>query len=149
MRDLSRLPTFAHDDVFHVVVESPRGSAVKLQYQPALGAMSISRPLSLGLSYPYDWGFVPTWDATGQAYVLENGSRVFIFGVKAQDQLARYSKIRGLTLAGIYNDQTEELQQTRDNATPQHVERARIANKSGDVDQQVVGESGNVTRVLL
>ena len=54
-------------------------------------------------------GIVPTWDATGQAYVLENGSRVFIFGVKAQDQLARYSKIRGLTLAGIYNDQTEEL----------------------------------------
>src|SRR5438105_4155101 len=54
-------------------------------------------------------GIVPKWDATGQAYVLDNGSRVFIFGVKAQDQLARYSKIRGLTLAGIYNDQTEEL----------------------------------------
>jgi inorganic pyrophosphatase len=58
--DLNRLPTFAHDDVFHVVVESPRGSAVKLKYEPALGAMSISRPLSLGLSYPYDWGFVPS-----------------------------------------------------------------------------------------
>src|SRR6476660_5140864 len=54
-------------------------------------------------------GIVPRWDATGQAYVLEDGSKVYIFGVKAQDQLARYSKIRGLTLAGIYNDQTEEL----------------------------------------
>jgi hypothetical protein len=54
-------------------------------------------------------GIVPEWDATGQAYVLDNGSRVFVFGVKAQDQLARYSKIRGLTLAGIYNDQSEEL----------------------------------------
>lgn len=60
VHDLSRLPTFAHDDVFHVVVESPRGSVVKLKYEPALGAMSISRPLSLGLSYPYDWGFVPS-----------------------------------------------------------------------------------------
>ena len=28
MRDLIHLPTFAHDDVFHVVVESPRGAAV-------------------------------------------------------------------------------------------------------------------------
>src|SRR5262249_50972822 len=54
-------------------------------------------------------GIVPRWDATSQAYVLENGSTVYIFGVKAQDQLARYSKIRGLTLAGIYNDQSEEL----------------------------------------
>jgi inorganic pyrophosphatase len=60
MRDLIHLPTFADADVFHVVVESPRGAAVKLKYNPSLGAMSISRPLSLGLSYPYDWGFVPS-----------------------------------------------------------------------------------------
>jgi inorganic pyrophosphatase len=60
MPDLSRLPTFAHDEVLHVVVESPRGSAVKLKYEPVLRVMSISRPLSLGLSYPYDWGFVPS-----------------------------------------------------------------------------------------
>jgi hypothetical protein len=44
MRDLIHLPTFADADVFHVVVESPRGAAVKLKYNPSLGAMSISRP---------------------------------------------------------------------------------------------------------
>jgi inorganic pyrophosphatase len=60
---LDQLPTFAEQDVFHVVVESPRGSAVKLKYRADLNAMSISRPLAAGLVYPYDWGFVPSTKA--------------------------------------------------------------------------------------
>src|SRR6266853_1167179 len=60
MATLDRLPTFAEGDIFHVVVESPRGSAVKLKYRPDLGALSISRPLAAGLVYPFDWGFVPS-----------------------------------------------------------------------------------------
>ena len=43
----------------HVVVESPRGSNFKLKFQPELGVFTLSRPLINGLTFPYDWGFVP------------------------------------------------------------------------------------------
>jgi inorganic pyrophosphatase len=60
MAHLERLPAFADGDIFHVVVESPRGSTVKLKFDPSLNGMTISRPLSLGLAFPYDWGVVPS-----------------------------------------------------------------------------------------
>jgi hypothetical protein len=49
------------------------------------------------------------WDSTELCDVFPNGSKVYIFGIKAQDQTSRYGKFRGMTLAVIYNDQTEEL----------------------------------------
>jgi inorganic pyrophosphatase len=53
-------PTFNAAGDIHVVVETPRGSAVKLKYDPTLAAFTVSRPLTLGTVYPYDWGFIPS-----------------------------------------------------------------------------------------
>jgi inorganic pyrophosphatase len=41
-----------------VMVESPRGATVKFKYDPAEHVMTLSRPLLLGLVFPFDWGFV-------------------------------------------------------------------------------------------
>ena len=57
--DLHKLPARADDGAVRVVVEAPRGSGLKLKYEPALGVFEHGRMLPLGLTYPYDWGFIP------------------------------------------------------------------------------------------
>lgn len=57
--DIETLPyKNAEGDVL-MVVEAPKGSLVKLKYEPGLGAFVFQRALPLGVAYPYDWGFVP------------------------------------------------------------------------------------------
>jgi inorganic pyrophosphatase len=47
------------EDAVRVVVESPRGSSIKLEYLPEAEIFQVSRSLPLGMTYPFDWGFVP------------------------------------------------------------------------------------------
>lgn len=60
MPDLLKLPTRNNRGDVYVVVETPRGSAAKLEYDPELRVFSLSKALFLGLTYPYDWGFIPS-----------------------------------------------------------------------------------------
>jgi len=63
MSNLAKLPTWADKRHLHVVVETPRGSRAKLAYEPKLRAFTLSKPLLAGLTYPYDWGFIPSTKA--------------------------------------------------------------------------------------
>src|ERR1700759_5748293 len=60
MSNLQKLPVWNKAGDVHVVVETPRGSAAKLEFDPDLHACPLSHSLILGLSYPYDWGFIPS-----------------------------------------------------------------------------------------
>ena len=53
------LRPFDDEGNLNMVVETPRGSAVKLKYEPKTKVFMVSRSLVLGLTYPFDWGFIP------------------------------------------------------------------------------------------
>jgi inorganic pyrophosphatase len=60
MTKYAKLPTWADDVHVYAVVETPRGSRAKLEFEPKLGAFTLAKPLLVGLTYPYDWGFIPS-----------------------------------------------------------------------------------------
>jgi len=57
--DLLRLDPYNDEGALRVFVEAPRGSSLKFEYDPHLGVFSVSRELPLGVTYPFDWGFIP------------------------------------------------------------------------------------------
>jgi hypothetical protein len=72
--------------------------AVKTLLKPAIEQLARIKGLSL------------SWNNAENYYALENGSRIFAFGLKTQssDPLQKYAKIRGLPVSRILFDQAEQ-----------------------------------------
>ena len=59
MTKLNKLKPLDKDDHIRMVVETPKGSTVKLKWDDETGHFTIAHGLPLGIAYPFDWGFVP------------------------------------------------------------------------------------------
>lgn len=57
---LNRLSTFGEDGHLHVVIETPKGSPNKYAYAEAFGTFQFKTVLPEGMSFPYDFGFIPS-----------------------------------------------------------------------------------------
>ena len=50
-------------NLVYVVIETPKGSRNKYSFKPELGVYLLKRVLPQGMSFPYDFGFVPCTEA--------------------------------------------------------------------------------------
>ncbi len=57
--NLHRIPARNDDGTVNVLVEIPRGSRNKYEYDEELGVMTLDRALYSAVHYPTDYGFVP------------------------------------------------------------------------------------------
>jgi inorganic pyrophosphatase len=51
MTNLLKIPTWADDQSIYAVVETPRGSTCKLDFDPELRLFTLAKPLMTGLTY--------------------------------------------------------------------------------------------------
>jgi inorganic pyrophosphatase len=56
-------PILKKEGVLQVVVETPSGSRNKFAYDPDLGVFSLKKLLPAGMTFPYDFGFLPQTSA--------------------------------------------------------------------------------------
>jgi inorganic pyrophosphatase len=56
-------PILKKDGMLQVVVETPSGSRNKFAYDPDLGVFSLKKLLPAGMTFPYDFGFLPQTSA--------------------------------------------------------------------------------------
>ena len=61
LTDLAHLETWdSKSGCLNVIIETPKGSRNKFEYKPEGGLFELSKVLPKGLSFPYDFGFVPS-----------------------------------------------------------------------------------------
>ena len=62
LSDPSRLPSLDPDaeSVIQVIVETPKGSRNKYAFDPELKIFQLKKVLPAGMTFPYDFGFIPS-----------------------------------------------------------------------------------------
>lgn len=55
-----QLPTFDRDGVLQTVIETPKGSRNKFDFEPESGLFKLGGAMPAGVIFPFDFGFVPS-----------------------------------------------------------------------------------------
>jgi inorganic pyrophosphatase len=65
LADPSRLKPLESDSraMIHVIIETPKGSRNKYAFDPDLKIFALKKVLPAGMSFPYDFGFIPSTKA--------------------------------------------------------------------------------------
>jgi inorganic pyrophosphatase len=157
--NLSSIPTFVEDDVFHVVVEVPRGSTLKLKYESRWRVIAVSRPLPLGVSYPFDWGFVPAtraadgdpldamllWDVASYPGVVIQCRAIGVMQVEQnktnhdRSKRIRNDRIMALPLAARREDEIGDVATLPDRVRQELEQFAVAATALEGKDIQIIG----------
>jgi inorganic pyrophosphatase len=59
--NLTRLPAYDEDSkCWNAVIETPQGSHHKFDFDPELGCFELKRTLPEGMTFPLDFGFIPS-----------------------------------------------------------------------------------------
>ena len=60
MPDVRLAPYDRANDHWHVIIETPKGSHNKYNFEPRIGLFVLGGVLPEGMSFPYDFGFLPS-----------------------------------------------------------------------------------------
>jgi inorganic pyrophosphatase len=163
MPNLINLPPFTDDGDTYVVVETPRGSRAKFDYDPKLKAFTLSKSLLTGLSYPHDWGFIPSTKADDgdpvDVMVLHDAATFpgtiltcRIIGILQIEQKSKGKKERNDRLFAVPKDSHSEqaVKDVRDLSEPiqQELEKFfKATDELEDKELDVIGWKGPKTAV--
>lgn len=158
MPNLINLPSFTDDGDVYVVVETPRGSRAKFDYDPKLKAFTLSKSLLTGLSYPHDWGFIPSTEADDGDPIdvmVVHDATTFpgtvltcrVIGILQIEQKSKGKRERNDRVFGVPKDSHSEqaLKDVRDLSKPIQQELERFFKATDELEDkklEIIGWKG-------
>jgi inorganic pyrophosphatase len=100
------LPPWADETTLTVVIETPKDSRNKFAFDPKRGIFELKKVLPAGMSFPYDFGFVPST-------VAGDGDPIDVLTL--MDQAAFPGCVLGCRLIGVIEGETQERGESQRN----------------------------------
>jgi inorganic pyrophosphatase len=162
---LINIPPFTDEGDVYVVVETPRSSRAKFDYDPKLKTFTLSKSLLTGLTYPHDWGFVPSTEADDGDPIdimVVHEAATFpgivltcrVIGILQIEQKSKGKTERNDRLFGVPKDSHSEkgLKDVRDLSEPIQQELEKFFKATDELEDKklnVLGWKGPAHRVML